>query len=131
MKAHTDFLPKKENNGEAFTIFCCFGRPDSCLMTTRTEKLRCRTNRILSAYPPCIASANFFDLPYLCKASLTQCSYLYPISAKFSSNKSRCGLSDPALSKRVRTFHSPIFKGMTFVFFLVFRPLNGIPADRG
>ena len=42
----------------------------------------------------------------------------------------RCGLSDPALSIRVRTFHAPIFKGITFVFFQCFRPLKGIPADR-
>ena len=40
----------------------------------------------------CIASANFFDLPYFCKACLTQGSYLYPISANFSSNKSRSTL---------------------------------------
>ena len=49
----------------------------------------------LLRYPKeCVASANFFDLPYLCKASLTQGSYtyLYPISTKFSSNKSRSTL---------------------------------------
>ena len=43
----------------------------------------------------------------------------------------RCGLSDPALSIKVRTFHAPIRKGITLAFFFVFRPLKGIPADRG
>ena len=42
-----------------------------------------------------------------------------------------CGLSDPALSIRVSAFHAPIFKGITFVFLFCFRPLKGIPADRG
>ena len=31
----------------------------------------------------------------------------------------RCGLSDPALSIKVRTFHAPIRKGITLAFFLI------------
>ena len=108
-----------------------FGNPVS--FPTRSELMAKPLFSFTSTPNECLASANFFDLPYLCKASLTQGSYLYPISAKFSTNKAvlRCGLSDPALSIRVRTFHAPIFKGITFVFFLCFRPLKGIPADRG
>ena len=37
-----------------------------------------------------------------------------------------CRLSDPALSISVCTFHVPIFKGITCVFFR-----RGIPVDRG
>ena len=37
----------------------------------------------------------------------------------------------PALFIKVRTFHTPIVKAITFISFFLARPLNGIPADRG
>ena len=36
-----------------------------------------------------------------------------------------CGLSDPALSFSVCTFHASIFKGITFGFYFVFDPQEG------
>ena len=101
----------------------------SSVIMAKPTPASCLTHVLIfdSTLEECVASTNFFDLSYLFKASITQGSYFFPVSAKFSTNKRHSTLSDSALPMSLRTFHAPIFH---FVFFLCVRQLKGIHAGR-
>ena len=71
----------------------------------------------------CVARTNVF---YLCKASLTQGSYPYPVSAKFFTNKSRSTLRSTVHQRALILCTN--WQRYPFRLFC-FRPLGGIPAD--
>ena len=130
-------LPDKGSLSVIRRSFMPFGSPERLLtrcdfMAKPTPASRCYSFlRPLQkkVYP---APASFKSPSSARRVSLRAAIFtLYRSSSLPSRAVVRCGLSEPALSMKVLTFHAPIIKGITFIFFFLAGPLNGIAVDRG
>ena len=73
-----------------------------------------------------VTSTNFFKSPSSAmRVSLRAVISTLDLSSSLPTRDVlRCGLSEPALSIKVRTFHAPMFKGIIFVFYFLFSRLT-------